>query len=81
VARRLRDDDPAEWERSGFSYPAALSLTLHLEQWRGLDGLVRVLRRMGEGDDLDLALREVYGSEYADLCRDWGRAVLEEDSR
>jgi len=72
---------PPEWESRGFSYPAALSLTTHLERRRGVDGLVRVLARLAEGELPDRALEEVYGSSYAEICRDWADRVLGESVR
>jgi tetratricopeptide (TPR) repeat protein len=80
VVQRLRQVAPAEWQSAGFSYPIALSLTLYLEERAGLDGLVRVLYRLGDGEQSDPAFRAVYGSDYAGLCREWARAVLAEYS-
>jgi hypothetical protein len=77
VARRLGSGDPAEWERDGFSYPMALSLTRHLESRQGFDAVVYLLQLLGEGQDLDPALRAVYGMSYADLCASWARAAAE----
>lgn len=79
VADWLRSVEPADWESRGFSYPVALSLTSYLESRRGLHGLVEVLDRLAEGRRIDDAFREVYGSGYAQLCRDWARAELEAD--
>jgi len=81
MVRRLREVEPAEWDGDGFSYPLALSLTSYLEERRGLDGLVRVLQRLGDGDDADEALTSVYGSGYAELCRRWASTVLQEGMR
>jgi tetratricopeptide (TPR) repeat protein len=81
IERRLAEFSPEEWERGGFSYPLVLSLTLYLEELRGLDGLVRVLARLAEGEELDGALRAEYGRGYADLCRDWARTVSPQSRR
>ncbi len=77
ILRRLNESAPAEWESHGFSYPIALSLTSYLEHRSGFHGLLRVLRQLGEGTDLNEALRSVYGSGYDDICRDWAESVLE----
>ena len=77
IRQRLHDRAPAEWESQGFSYPIALSLTSHLELRSGFHGLLRVLHQLGEGTDLNEALRSVYGSPYDELCRDWAETVLE----
>lgn len=77
IARRLAEADPAEWDSRGFSYPMALSLTRHLEAKQGFDAVVYLLQLLGEGAELDGALRTVYGQDYAALCRDWARAMRE----
>jgi hypothetical protein len=81
IAQRLREVAPEEWETAGFSYPIALSLTSHLEARGGFDGLVRVLVRLGDGEDLDEAFTAVYGEDYAALCRDWAETVLDQAAR
>ncbi|MBZ5640958.1 MAG: tetratricopeptide repeat protein [Acidobacteriia bacterium] len=79
VARLLRSTDPARWASSGsLSYPAALSLTLYLEELRGFTGLVDVLDRMGAGDAPEAALQQTYGEGYDELCRRWAGTVLGE---
>ena len=77
MLQRLHETAPAEWEAPGFSYPIALSLTSHLEDRGGFHGLLRLLRQLGEGTELDQALRSVYGSSYAEICRDWAESLLE----
>ena len=79
IVQRLRESPPAEWESRGFSYPIALSLASHLEQRSGFHGLLRVLEGLGEGDDLDVALRSVYSADYDELCRRWAASVLRGD--
>lgn len=72
IRRRLAAGDPADWESRGFSYPLALSLTLHLEARNGFHRVVDLLEELGRGASLDDALRAVYGFDYAALCRSWG---------
>lgn len=67
--------EPHSWDAERFSYPAALSLVVHLEKRRGLDGIIHVLDRLGEGDDVDTALRAVYAEDYPAVCRRWAAAV------
>jgi hypothetical protein len=81
IVQRFREVAPEEWESGRFSYPLALSLTSHLESRGGFDSLARVLRRLGEGEDLDEALTAVYGEDYAALCREWARSVVEQAGR
>ncbi len=75
IARLLAGRDAASWDADGFSYPAALSLTRFLESRAGLDGLVEVLERLGEGASTEEALRQVYGEGYRDLCRRWAEGA------
>jgi tetratricopeptide (TPR) repeat protein len=75
VAALLGEREPARWEEGGFSYAAALSLTRHLESRRGMSGIVRLLEGLGEGADLDRALRDEYGLDHAALCAQWHQAV------
>jgi tetratricopeptide (TPR) repeat protein len=81
LAELLRGRDPADWEADGFSYPAALSLTRFLESRQGFRGLVYLLELLGEGRDMDDALRHVYGEGYAALCRRWAEELPGEDRR
>jgi tetratricopeptide (TPR) repeat protein len=74
ILQRLQEYAPAEWESGGFSYPLVLSLTVHLEERRGLDGIVRVLHRLGEGEEVGRALQAEYGEDYAGVCRAWAEA-------
>jgi hypothetical protein len=81
IVQRLREVAPEDWETRGFSYPLALSLTLDLEARGGFDSLVRLLRRLGEGEDLDEALTAVYGEGHAALCRDWAETIHAQATR
>jgi hypothetical protein len=78
IAGRLASGDPAAWDSPGFSYPMALSLTRYLEGRQGFDAMVYLLQLLGDGKELDDALVAVYGQDYAELCRDWARSVIEE---
>ena len=77
IRQRLHESAPAAWESHGFSYPIALSLTSYLEHRSGFHGLLRLLRLLGEGTELNEALGSVYGSAYDELCRAWAESVLE----
>jgi tetratricopeptide (TPR) repeat protein len=81
ILRTLEGIAPSHWESRGFSYPAAHSLTRYLESRAGLDGLVRVLDRLGEGMDAEQALQHVYGEGYDQLCRLWAEELAGEDDR
>ncbi len=81
VRSLLASGDPASWEARGFTYPAALSLSLFLESLRGWDGLLDVLDRLERGESLSGAFEAAYGSTYADLCRRWAESFLEESGR
>ncbi len=76
VARRLARDDPQRWDAEEFSYPLALALTGHLESRGGLHRIVDLLEHLGQGTELDVALGQVYGLDYARLCREWRDAAL-----
>jgi hypothetical protein len=81
VRKRL-EPDPAGWlERGAFSYPAALSLTLHLESRRGFSGLVDLLENLAEGRDTDRALRETFGEGWEEVCRRWAEQLDEDGTR
>jgi len=71
----LAERDPVRWNEGLFSYPMALSLTRYLESRKGLDGLVRTLELLGEGEELEAALASVYGLSYEQLCRDWAEEL------
>jgi hypothetical protein len=73
--RSLLATDPAAWEARGFSYPAALSLTLHLEARRGFGGILVLLENLADGLDTDAALRDAYGEDYRSLCLRWAESV------
>lgn len=81
VLTMLEGISPSRWESRGFSYAAAYSLTLHLQERGGFDSLVRVLERLEQGDDIDAALRYVYSEGYERLCRSWAEALQKESSR
>jgi len=81
LRRVLGGPTPPSWEGDDFSYPAALSLVRFLQQLRGDDGLADLLARLGDGLALDGALHDVYGSDYAELCRHWARSVAEGGAR
>jgi tetratricopeptide (TPR) repeat protein len=72
---RVRNGDPADWDRRAFSYPAALSLVRWIEAERGFSTLVSLLDRLGEGVPEDEAFSAVYGQGYADLCRRWAESL------
>jgi tetratricopeptide (TPR) repeat protein len=81
IVKSLAGQDPSKWDRAGFSYPKALSLTRSLEERKGFDGLVRVLELLGDGDSVEDALMTVYGASYEELCRDWAEELREGGSR
>jgi tetratricopeptide (TPR) repeat protein len=78
ISETLAERDPARWADGGLSYQMALSLTMHLEARKGIDGLVRVLDRLGEGEELEAALVAVYGVSYERICRDWAQETARE---
>jgi tetratricopeptide (TPR) repeat protein len=71
IRQRLEAHGAEDWENGEFSYPVALSLSLYLEQRGEFHGILDVLERLGEGRTIDDALQEVYGFDYAALCRRW----------
>ena len=77
VRELLIEHGPSKWDSSGFSYPAALSLTQFVQTRRGDDGLVWLLEALGDGGTLDGALMKTYGLDYAGLCRRWGGETLD----
>ncbi len=81
ISQQLEGGDPAAWEQRGFSYPIALSLTRYLESRRGFTVLVDLLERIGEGENLDTALENLYGDTYPGLCRRWAREFLDGEHR
>ncbi len=56
-------------------YPAAASFVDYLIQLRGVGGIRDVLSSLGEGNDIDGALRRVLGKEESGLIRDWEHFV------
>jgi tetratricopeptide (TPR) repeat protein len=80
LGRTVRSDDPSTWPDAAFTYPAALSLARYLEDQRGLDVLVSVLEKMGDGADLDAALAAYYGRDYAGCARAWAATLREDGS-
>jgi tetratricopeptide (TPR) repeat protein len=79
VAKLLRSTDPARWASSeSLSYPAALSLTLFLEEQRGFPALVALLDRMGDGESPEAALTETFAEGYDEICRRWAGKILAE---
>jgi hypothetical protein len=56
-------------------YPAAASLVDYVIQMRGMGGIRDLLGALGEGNDIDGALRRVLGKDEAGLIRDWEHFV------
>jgi tetratricopeptide (TPR) repeat protein len=81
IARRLREVRPEEWGALEFSYPVALAVCHYLSSRSGFDSLVELVDRIGRGAEVNEALREVYGQDYDEICRAWGRGVLAEHDR
>ena len=81
IAEQLAGRDASDWDEERFSYPMALSLTRYLESRWGFDTLVSLLDLLGEGEELDSALRRFYGEDYAAICRRWKRELTEEGGR
>jgi hypothetical protein len=57
------------------AYTEALLTVEYLQQSWGIDGLQRVLQRLGEGESADAALYEVTQMHYSDLEENVGRYV------
>lgn len=81
VATHLAAGKPEDWESRGFNHHLALSLGQYLESRRGFDALVWLLDLLGNGRELDAALYEVYGFDYATICRRWAERVAEAGTR
>jgi tetratricopeptide (TPR) repeat protein len=81
IAKQLAQVPPEQWGALEFSYPLALALCQYLSTRSGFDSLVHLVDRLGRGADTDQALREVYGQDYGEICRDWGRSLLAEHER
>ena len=75
VREQLSQIDPTEWDKDGFSYALALSLTSFLQQERGFDDLVYLVQLLGEGVEEDEALTRIYGEDYVSICRRWADRV------
>jgi tetratricopeptide (TPR) repeat protein len=56
-------------------YPAAASLVDYVIQMRGMGGIRDLLGALGEGNDIDGALRRILGKDEAGLIRDWEHFV------
>jgi hypothetical protein len=81
IRELLSGGDPSKWQDRAFSYPAALSLTLHLESRRGFPGVIDILEALGRGLDIDEALHDAFGEDYAEICKRWAEEVLEGSER
>jgi hypothetical protein len=80
VLAELESIEPSRCETIGFSYEMALSLTSYLEDRKGLDGLVSVLNRLADGDDIDGAMKHVYSEDYGGICRRWSEQLKREET-
>jgi hypothetical protein len=78
ITAQLEKLPPEEWGSMGFSYPLALAVCQYLSTRSGFDSLVQLVDQLGSGLDTDEALREVYGQDYGEICRDWGQSLLAE---
>jgi tetratricopeptide (TPR) repeat protein len=56
-------------------YPAATSLVNYLIEVRGMGGIRDILSGLGEGEDIDHALRRTAGETESSLIEDWERFV------
>ncbi len=82
VAAAIAGADPSSWtRREELSYPAALAFVAFLERERGFGALQNALERLGEGDDLDPALRFAFSADLTDLCRRFAAEISSEDRR
>jgi tetratricopeptide (TPR) repeat protein len=80
LGRSVRAGEPSTWPDAAFTYPMALAFTRHLEAQRGLDVLVSVAERLGEGASVDDALSAYYGRDYAGCVREWAESLREDGS-
>ena len=78
LARSVRADAPETWPDVAFSYRAALSFTRYLEARGGIDLLVALLGRLGDGETLDAAFSALYGATYAELAAAWAGSLVAE---
>ena len=76
----MNQSTPDQWGSLDFSYPRALAVCQYLSTRSGFDSLVQLVDRLGRGADVDEALREVYGQDYGEICRSWGRSLLAEQA-
>jgi tetratricopeptide (TPR) repeat protein len=81
IAKQLNQLPPDQWGSLEFSYPLSLAVCQYLSTRSGFDSLVELVERLGGGAGTDEALREVYGQDYGEICRDWGRSLLAEHAR
>jgi tetratricopeptide (TPR) repeat protein len=81
IANQLEQIPSDQWGSLEFSYPLALAVCQYLSTRSGFDSLVELVERLGSGASTDDALREVYGQDYDEICRDWGRSLLAEQAR
>ena len=81
IAKHLDQVPPDQWGSLEFSYPLSLAVCQYLSSRSGFDSLVELVDRLGGGVETDEALREVYGQDYGEICRDWGRSLLAEHRR
>jgi hypothetical protein len=81
IAKQLNQSPPDQWGSLAFSYPLSLAVCQYLSTRSGFDSLVELVDRLGGGAGTDEALHEVYGQDYGEICRDWGRRLLAEHAR
>ena len=81
IAKQLNQRPPDQWGSLEFSYPLSLAVCQYLSTRSGFDSLVELVERLGGGTGTDEALHEVYGQDYGEICRDWGRSLLAEHAR
>jgi tetratricopeptide (TPR) repeat protein len=81
IAKQIQQVPADQWGSLEFSYPLALAVCQYLSTRSGFDSLVELVGRLGAGASTDDALREVYGQDYGEVCKDWGRSLLAEHAR
>ena len=79
LARSVRADARETWPDVAFSYPAALAFTRYLEARGGIDLLVTLLGRLGDGETPDAAFSALYGATYAELAAAWAGSLVADD--
>jgi len=77
----VRGGDLSSWPAATLAYPIALSQARYLESRGGTANLTYLLGQLSRGDDIDTALRHVYGQDHAAILRDWAQAQQREQSR